>query len=110
MAYATLTPKPYPAQEWRMPPLSTVWLCDDGCQRTLGEMIEGTGFVPKDDQEVLMLLERHGCDWTAPIVSYSFTQREEAVAALGDQNRYRNADRKDVRYEGMRWAYDYLVN
>ena len=101
---------PYPAQEWRMPPLSTVWLCDDGCERTLGEMIEGTGFVPKDDKDVLMLLERYGCDWTSPIVTYSFMQRDEAVAALGDPNRYHSVSKRDAEYGGMRWTHDSLVN
>lgn len=104
------TSRPYPAQNWRMPPLSTVWLCDDGCSRSLGEMIEGTGFVPKDDQDVLMLLEQHGCDWTSPIVAYSFMQRDEAIAALGDPNRYLGVSMRDAEFGGMRWTYDSLVN
>lgn len=104
--------KPYPAQAWRMPPLSTVWVCDDSVQRTLGEMIAGLedGFIPKNDEDVLMVLKRYGCDWSSPLVTYSFTQRDEAVAALGDPDRYRNVTREEAAYTGVRWTYDDLVN
>ena len=84
--------KPYPAQEWRMPPLSTIWLCDDGVKRTLGEMLEGVDddCIPQDDTDLLMLLDCFGADWTKPITTYGFMQRDEALAELGDEKRYRH--------------------
>lgn len=80
MAYATSTPKTYPAQQWRMPPLSTVFLCDDCKRRTLGEMLDGIAdeSLPKNDEDILMVLERYGADRSSPIVTYSFMQRDEA--------------------------------
>lgn len=112
MAYATSTPKTYPAQQWRMPPLSTVFLCDDCKRRTLGEMLDGVADedLPKNDEDVLMVLERYGADWTSPIVTYSFMQREEALAALDDSDRYQNAREGFTGIADMHWAYDYLVN
>ena len=112
MSTITQTAKPYPAQQWRMPPLSTVFLCDDGRYRTLGEMLDGVleDDMPKSDQDLLMLLEARGCDWTSPIVSYSFMQRDEAIAKLDDPNRYRRVVEGFAGIADMRWTYDYLVN
>lgn len=104
--------KPYPAQTWRMPPLSTIWLRDDDCSRSLGEMVNGLedGFVPKSDEDVLMVLERYGCDWTHPIVTYSFMQRDKAIEALNDPNRYQTDEDCFAGHKRVRWAYDDLVN
>lgn len=104
--------KPYPAQAWRMPPLSTVWVCDDSVQRTLGEMIAGMedGFVPKNDEDVLMVLERFGCDWTSPIVTYSFMQRDKAMDALTDSDRYQKTANQHLGCSDLRWVHDALVN
>lgn len=109
---ATITSKPYPAQSWRMPPLSTAFLCDDAVQRTLGEMIAGYGddFVPKSDEDVLMVLEHYGADWTSPAVTHSFKQRDNAIGALNDPDRYRESEDRLAGYRRMRWAFDYLVN
>ena len=102
------TCKPYPAQAWRMPPLSTAFLCDDTVFRTLGEMIAGCGdgFVPKSDEDVLMVLDRYGADWTSPVVTHSFMQRDDAVAALNDPNRYQETKDRFAGYKGMRWTFN----
>ena len=50
---------------WRMPPLHTSYLCDDGKVRTLGQMLEGypPGLMPSDEDELEFLLGVYGCDW-----------------------------------------------
>ena len=75
-------------------------------------MIEGMEgeFIPKDDDDVLMVLERFGCDWTSPIVTYSFMQRDKAVEALGDPNRYQKATAQFAGCSDLRWVHDALVN
>lgn len=112
MSDSSNTNRPYPAQAWRMPPLSTIWLCDDGCERTLGEMIAGLGdgAIPKCDEDVIEVLDRYGADWTSPVITSSFMQRDEAVAALSDPNRYQESEDCLIGYKRMRWAFDYLVN
>ena len=54
---------------WRMPPLSTAYLCDDGRVRTIGEMLEGISvdLMPHDDVDLDMLMSCFGCDWTNPL-------------------------------------------
>lgn len=76
--------KPYPAQEWRMPPLSTIYLCDDGVHRTIGEMLEGIeeDLIPKNDEDFLFMLDMFGADWTGPCITFSPSQREEALQVL----------------------------
>lgn len=50
---------------YRMPPLSTRYLCDDGEVRTLGQMLEGypPGLMPSDEEELEFLLGVYGCDF-----------------------------------------------
>ena len=112
MISETKTCKAYTANYWKMPPLSTAFLCDDGRRRTLGEMLEGVADedLPKDDNDVLMVLEAYGCDWTHPIVTYSFMQLDKALTALNDPNRYMAAREQHVGISDMRWAHDALVN
>jgi hypothetical protein len=64
------TRKPYPAQAWRMPPLSTAYLCDDGKMRTVGQMLEGISveLMPRDEVDFDLLLFSYGVDWTHPLV------------------------------------------
>ena len=54
---------------WRMPPLSTSYLCDDGRVRTIGEMLEGISveLMPHDDVDFDTLMTCCGCDWTHPL-------------------------------------------
>lgn len=54
---------------WRMPPLSTAYLCDDGRIRTIGEMLEGISvdLMPHDEVDFDMLMTCFGCDWTHPL-------------------------------------------
>jgi hypothetical protein len=54
---------------WRMPPLSTAYLCDDGRVRTIGEMLEGMSveLMPHDDVDFNLLMACFGCDWTHPL-------------------------------------------
>jgi hypothetical protein len=63
------TRKPYPAQAWRMPPLSTAYLCDDGRMRTVGQMLEGVSLelMPHDEVDFDTLMACFGCDWTHPL-------------------------------------------
>ncbi|MBR3159226.1 MAG: hypothetical protein IKF14_09015 [Atopobiaceae bacterium] len=51
---------------WRMPPLNTAYLCDDGRVRTIGEMLEGISveFMPRDDVDLDLLMTCFGCDST----------------------------------------------
>lgn len=53
-------------------------------------MLEGVAdeCIPQDDTDLLMLLDCFGADWTKPITSYGFMQKEEAVAELNDLRRY----------------------
>lgn len=55
---------------WRMPPLSTAYLCDDGKVRTVGQMLEGISIelMPNDEVDFEMLLFYFGVDWTHPLV------------------------------------------
>lgn len=54
---------------WRMPPLSTAYLCDDGRLRTIGEMLEGisVNLMPHDEVDFDLLMTCFGCDWTHPL-------------------------------------------
>ena len=54
---------------WRMPPLSTAYLCDDGRLRAIGEMLEGISvdLVPHDEVDFDLLMMCFGCDWTHPL-------------------------------------------
>ena len=55
---------------WRMPPLSTAYLCDDGKMRTVGQMLEGISveLMPHDEVDFDLLLFSYGVDWTNPLV------------------------------------------
>lgn len=55
---------------WRMPPLSTAYLCDDGKMRTVGQMLEGISveLMPHDEVDFDLLLFSYGVDWTHPLV------------------------------------------
>lgn len=55
---------------WRMPPLSTAYLCDDGKMRTIGQMLEGISIelMPHDEVDFDLLLFSYGVDWTHPLV------------------------------------------
>lgn len=55
---------------WRMPPLSTAYLCDDGKVRTIGQMLEGISIelMPHDEMDFEALLFCYGVDWTHPLV------------------------------------------
>ena len=57
---------------------------DDGCKRTLGEMLEGIeeDLIPKSDEDFLFLLDMFGADWTGPCITFSPSQREEALKVL----------------------------
>lgn len=54
---------------WRMPPLSTAYLCDDGGVRTVGQMLEGISveLMPHDEVDFDMLMACFGCGWTHPL-------------------------------------------
>ena len=54
---------------WRMPPLSTAYLCNDGRLRTLGGMLEGLpiDLMPHDEVDFDLLMACFGCDWTDPL-------------------------------------------
>lgn len=56
---------------WRMPPLSTAYLCDDGRMRTIGQMLEGISIelMPHDELDFHTLLFAFGVDWTHPLVA-----------------------------------------
>lgn len=56
---------------WRMPPLSTAFLCDDGRTRTVGQMLEGISIelMPHDEIDFDMLLFSYGVDYTNPVVA-----------------------------------------
>ena len=56
-------------QGWRMPPLSTAYLCDDGRIRTVGQMLEGISIelMPHDEVDFETLMDCFGCDWTHPL-------------------------------------------
>ena len=55
---------------WRMPPLSTAYLCDDGKMRTVGQMLEGISveLMPHDEVDFDLLLFSYGVDWTHHLV------------------------------------------
>ena len=57
------------AMGWRMPPLSTAYLCDDGRMRTVGQMLEGVSvdLMPRDEVDFDTLMVCFGCDWTHPL-------------------------------------------
>ena len=44
--------------------------------------------IPRDDTDLLMLIDFFGADWTKPITTYGFIQKEEALAELEDEKRY----------------------
>jgi hypothetical protein len=54
---------------WRMPPLSTAYLCDDGRMRTVGQMLEGVSLepMPHDEVDFDTLMACFGCDWAHPL-------------------------------------------
>lgn len=72
----------YPARTWRLPPLDTMYLCDDGYYRSLGDLLEELDEleIPTNDEDLLFFLSLYGIDWTRP-VSPSIAERDKALRA-----------------------------